>query len=79
MVPPFRALSSLDFTPFLVRVSCDLSGFVDLVSELCGRQSSGNPPGNLGRLKVEFSQATNEEILMKKSKYSDAQIMGILN
>ena len=29
-------------------------------------------------MKVGFSRMIDEEILMKKSKYSDAQIMGIL-
>ena len=38
----------------------------------------GNPPENWGRLKVEFSRMIEEEIQMKQSKYSDAQIMGIL-
>ena len=38
----------------------------------------GYPPENYGCLKVEFSRKMNEEILMQKSKYSDAQIMSIL-
>lgn len=34
-----QCMTGLDFTPFLVRASCDLSGWFQLVSELGGRHA----------------------------------------
>ena len=38
----------------------------------------GNPPLDQVGLKIDFLGKSNEEILMRKSRFTDARIMGVL-